>query len=93
MLDIVKRGLHQDNLLLLIKQCDVDSRQDPITYFILEQIFKQIDNQYQDGQIPLELNQEINKLIPLIEAVLKAENDLQKKQSLNDLIVTFKKIS
>jgi hypothetical protein len=71
----------------------VDSRQDPITYFILEQIFKQIDNQYQDGQIPLELNQEINKLIPLIEAVLKAENDLQKKQSLNDLIVTFKKIS
>jgi len=90
MLDMLKKGLHQDNLLLLIKQCDASWKEDPITFFVLENIFKQLEGQYEGGQIPAEYHQEAQKLIPLIEKVLIAEGDSQKIQSLEKLITAVK---
>ena len=91
MLDSLRKGLHQDNLFDLIKQCDANSKKDPVIYFVLEHIFKQIESQYQDGQIPLELSKDIEQLIPLIQTVLTVEGDSQKIQSLESLISAFKK--
>ena len=82
---LIKEGLYQDNLIKLIQLSDDHLNQDPNLFFILINIFRSLENEYEDQAITSDRYKEVMQLAPLLIDTLKEPS----KQNLDKLITAF----
>ena len=63
---LLSSGLYQDNLTELIGICDISITKDPTLFFILKNIFRKLESEYDDQAIESQRYKEVNELIPFI---------------------------
>lgn len=68
--ELVKKGLYQDNLECLIELCKGNLKEEPLTFFVLINIFERLASEYENQAVPSTRYNEVNSLSPLLIATL-----------------------
>lgn len=84
-ISLIREGLYQDNLIKLIDLTNQNLAENPTLFFVLNNIFKSLENEYNDQAVTNERYSEVMKLSPLLIEALENPS----KDSLDRLIKAF----
>lgn len=86
---LIQDGLYQDNLLKLVDLCNQNLEEYPCLYFILKEIFKSLENEYDDQAVSEERYNRVMTLAPVILSALEDPS----RENINKLIRAFNELT
>ncbi len=83
--ELIKKGLYQDNLECLIELCKGNLKEEPLTFFVLINIFERLASEYENQAVPSNRYNEVNALAPLLISAI----DKPSKKNVSNLIKAY----